>query len=164
VNQLCNPETASLVLGSARHLHQSGSWFVRILLLMPDHLHALAAFPLEKEMTSVIPLWKGFLARMAGVRWQRGFFDHRIRNDKEWEAKAEYIRMNPARAGLIADPKNWPYVWEPKQFGPVAGVADHSVCTDGRDARPYHVPPERPSSERRRGPPDRHDGKLRLAP
>jgi len=145
VNQLCNPETASIVLGSARHRHELGDWFVRILLLMPDHMHMLAAFPPNKGMVSIISLWKGYLARMAGVRWQKGFFDHRIRNDKEWDAKAGYIRMNPVRAGIIADSKDWPYVWEPEQSCPVMAAAGPIVRTDGRPARPYLRTPENPA-------------------
>ena len=114
MNQLCNPETSALALGSARHRHAAGDWFALLFLLMPDHLHALVAFPPHKAMVEVVPLWKGYLARMAGIRWQRGFFDHRLRCAESWEAKALYIRMNPVRAGLIANPENWPYQWQPK--------------------------------------------------
>jgi REP element-mobilizing transposase RayT len=113
-NQLCNPETAALVLGSAKHCHFKGDWFVRTFLLMPDHLHALLAFPPGRDMKKVVPAWKKYLARLYGIRWQRGFFDHRIRNIEAWDAKARYIRLNPVRAGLIADPRNWPYKWEPR--------------------------------------------------
>jgi REP element-mobilizing transposase RayT len=114
VNHLCNPETAEFVLGSARHRHFKGDWFARIVLLMPDHLHALLAFPPGDRMADVIWKWKSYLARLYGIRWQRGFFDHRIRNPGAWDSKALYIRMNPVRAGLITDPRNWPYQWEPR--------------------------------------------------
>jgi REP element-mobilizing transposase RayT len=81
---------------------------------MPDHLHALLAFPRDKQMSNVISLWKGYLARMVGIRWQRGFFDHRIKSADSWDSTAQYIRMNPVRAELTTDSKNWPYKWEAK--------------------------------------------------
>jgi len=39
-NQLCHPETAASVLESARGYHEGGRWWCRVILLMPDHLHA----------------------------------------------------------------------------------------------------------------------------
>src|SRR5690606_27659041 len=44
-DDLVRPDTAKAVLSAAEHYHLSGRWHMRILLLMPDHLHALAAFP-----------------------------------------------------------------------------------------------------------------------
>lgn len=34
-------------------------------------------------------------------RWQRDFFDHRLRSIESAAEKAQYIRMNPVRAGLV---------------------------------------------------------------
>ena len=80
---------------------------------MPDHLHAIVACPREEDLAKVVTAWKRFTAREAGVIWQRGFFDHRLRSDESLEEKARYIRMNPVRKGLVADPETWPYIWIP---------------------------------------------------
>jgi REP element-mobilizing transposase RayT len=80
---------------------------------MPDHVHALLSFPPEKPMERVIAQWKEYVAKQAGIRWQRDFFDHRLRSDEQWEAKAAYIEMNPVRKGLVSEAKDWPYVWRP---------------------------------------------------
>ena len=112
-NQLCNPAVSAAIFDTIKHRHNIGEWFARLVLLMPDHLHALVAFPAEREMEKVIRLWKGFLARQQGIRWQRDFFDHRLRSDESWEEKAHYIRMNPVRAGLVSAATAWPYIWEP---------------------------------------------------
>jgi len=85
---------------------------------MPDHLHMLLAFPHDREMKKTVTDWKSMLARKAGLGWQRDFFDHRTRNHENWEEKAEYIRQNPVRAGLIDRPENWRFVWEPSLGGP----------------------------------------------
>ncbi len=85
---------------------------------MLDRLHMLVAFPLGQDMAKVITDWKSLLARRTGVAWQRDFFDHRIRSGESWEQKADYIRLNPVRASLVARPEDWKFVWEPKDGGP----------------------------------------------
>ena len=90
-----------------------GDWYVQLLLLMPDHLHGLVSFPEDRAMKSVISSWKEFLARKAGVSWQRDFFDHRVRDDESFLEKANYIRMNPVRKNLVAEAGLWPFVWQP---------------------------------------------------
>ena len=78
---------------------------------MPDHLHALISFPPEALMEKTVRDWKRYVAKETGIRWQDGFFDHRLRSDASFEEKVGYIRMNPVRAGLVLRMKDWPYVW-----------------------------------------------------
>jgi adenylate kinase family enzyme len=62
-------------------------------------------------MSDVLSCWKRFVARKTGIEWQKGFFDHRLRQDESLEEKTQYIRMNPVRAGLVQRPEDWPHVW-----------------------------------------------------
>jgi len=39
-------------------------------------------------------------------------FDRLLRSDESLSAKWEYIRQNPVRAGLVADPDEWPYQYQ----------------------------------------------------
>lgn len=41
--------------------------------------------------------------------WQRGFFDHVIRNDKDLQENLDYIAMNPVRKGYVSQPYFYPY-------------------------------------------------------
>lgn len=112
VNHLCVEEVAKQVIESVQFRHNRGDWFVHLWLLMPDHVHALLSFPRDKSMRAIVAKWKELVAKKAGVRWQRDFFDHRLRGDESYVEKASYIRMNPVRQGLVAKPEDWPYVWE----------------------------------------------------
>ncbi len=78
---------------------------------MPDHLHALLAFPRESGMAVVIRNWKRGAARIQGVHWQDNFFDHRIRSKAEAQEKWLYMRRNPVVKGLCAKEEDWPYWW-----------------------------------------------------
>src|SRR4029453_6454760 len=67
---------------------------------MPDHLHAIIAFPRDPGMETTVKNWKKFAAGKHGVDWQRDFFDHRLRDHHELDEKSSYILMNPVRKGL----------------------------------------------------------------
>ncbi|MCP5541385.1 MAG: hypothetical protein H7A52_14680 [Akkermansiaceae bacterium] len=103
---------ADAVLSAARHYHEleNPRWFAHILLLMPDHLHAIMSFPPEAKMKATLKAWKGFLKRNHGVVWQGDFFDHRLRDEDSFHEKFQYIRMNPVRKGLCHEPGEWPHV------------------------------------------------------
>jgi putative transposase len=44
--------------------------------------------------------------------WQRGFFDHLIRNTERYAQKWDYVRENPVRAGLVSTTEDWPFQGE----------------------------------------------------
>ena len=54
--------------------------------------------------------WKRWLATRHSIVWQDGFFDHRLRSLESAVEKANYIRLNPVRAGLVEHASDWPYV------------------------------------------------------
>ena len=41
--------------------------------------------------------------------WQRGFFDHVIRNEKDLNDNLNYIAFNPVHAGYVTEPFFYPY-------------------------------------------------------
>jgi putative transposase len=110
VPPLVEPAVANALLASAEFYHSTGRWFSRLFLLMPDHLHALIAFPRDSDMRFVVGRWKAWHTRNTGVLWQDNFFDHRIRNQRELHLKAEYIRQNPVVKGLCRSPGEWPWL------------------------------------------------------
>ena len=112
---VCLPETATVIFDAAKHYHHQLRWQVHLLLLMPDHLHALISFPKIESMEKVVRAWKHYLSKQHDIEWQRDYFDHRLRNDESHEEKAAYIRLNPVRTNLVATPGQWPYVWDPSQ-------------------------------------------------
>ena len=113
VNSLCTTQRAAAIFKSAEIYESPGKWSVRIMLLMPDHLHALVDFPFWGDTGHIVGGWKRFLTNHEGLTFQREFFDHRLRKRESHDEKWKYIKMNPVRAGLTHDPEAWPYVYEP---------------------------------------------------
>jgi putative transposase len=84
-------------------------------VIMPDHVHLFARGGREYPLTQWMRLLKRSLS--AGIatappHWQKGFFDHLIRHSESYSEKWEYVRQNPAHAGLVEDPKEWPWQGE----------------------------------------------------
>ncbi len=104
--------------GVAPHLWEEWLGYARLgrchpalFVVMHDHVHGLFFFPPAETMQNVVSAWKRLTARRYGIRWQRDFFDHRIRNEAEYTEKSSCIRMNPVRKGFAGTPGAWPYAW-----------------------------------------------------
>ena len=41
--------------------------------------------------------------------WQERYYEHIIRDEKDWLAKMEYIKFNPIKHNLVEDIKDWKY-------------------------------------------------------
>ena len=117
-----------------------------LFLVMSDHVHGLFRFPADESMQKVVAAWKRVPSRRHGVRWQRDFFDHRIRNEEERMEKSDYIVMNPVRKGLVEDPSQWPFVWRESDLdrGRAVGASlpeeSFPNAMEGRDASTKRPP------------------------
>jgi len=76
-------------------------------VVMPNHVHLLAAFPDEEAMLQQCDSWKHYTAaqinRRLGWRgrfWQTDGFDHLVRSQAQFEYLRRYIGENPSRARL----------------------------------------------------------------
>ena len=83
--------------------------------VMPDHVHWLFSLGSVEDLSSVVRYFKGRSARrIDGLYWQRGFYDHAVRDDEGLRQIARYIVANPVRAGLVGwvgDYPHWDAAW-----------------------------------------------------
>lgn len=110
-NQLCLPDISAKLKNAVFYYQQQQVWWIHLLLFMPDHLHAVISFNRDPGMKKAVAQWKRYTAGSFPVKWQRGFFDHRLRKTESFLEKADYIRNNPVRAGFVKTPADWPYCW-----------------------------------------------------
>jgi putative transposase len=64
----------------------------------------------DAKLSNLVRDFKRIAARKGRIKWQRNFFDHRLRHDESETEKYEYIRQNPVRAGLVREDDEWPHV------------------------------------------------------
>ncbi len=116
-NQLANKTISEAVVEALEFRVKRSLLYPHLVLLMPDHLHAILGSnetltSLEKAVSS----FKQTLAQRHRINWQKGFFDHRLRNDDAYEEKANYILQNPVRAKLCENADDWPHRWFASDF------------------------------------------------
>jgi hypothetical protein len=138
-------------LESAAVYEQLGHWYLWLVVVMPDHLHLIATFNLDRTIQSTVKAWKSHQAKHLDIKWQSGFFEHRLRDGAEFEEKSHYLRWNPVRKGLVQSPDDWPFVLDRIALGranpPGEPGSNESRLRLGRDASPYPsavVPPTPP--------------------
>jgi REP element-mobilizing transposase RayT len=111
---LRRPEIADLVAGAAKFFHEQ-RYHLREWVVMPNHVHGIV-WPMPDHLVGeIVKSWKQFTSlrarRMLGLNderfWQPESYDHWIRDDEERARIARYIRNNPVKAGLCAQPEDW---------------------------------------------------------
>ena len=110
LNQFARPDCWKAVSAAANHLSSLHLCSPLLLLAMPDHLHMIVLIPSRLPIATFVTRFKRASGYGLDIRWQRGAFDHRIRNDDSYREKWAYVIANPVRAGLVASAELWPYV------------------------------------------------------
>ena len=105
---LRRPELARIV-GDALLAFDGDRYVVTDFVVMPNHVHVLAAFADENCLVTQPAAWKRFTARKinetlgrTGRFWQVEQFDHLVRCEAEFVQIRDYIAENPIKARLPA--------------------------------------------------------------
>jgi putative transposase len=99
------------------------------IVLLPDHLHTVWTLPrgdsnyptrwrrIKEEFTQSYlaaggsEVWQTRSRREHAQRgiWQRRYWEHTIRDQRDLERACDYIHWNPKKHGLVTSIKDWPY-------------------------------------------------------
>jgi putative transposase len=107
---LSEPALGCAILSAAHRLTREGVWYLRCATVMPDHLHLLIVLGERIGLHDAIRLFKGRLApvlRVAKLRWQRTYFERRLRMGEDRLPIFLYIYLNAYRAGLVTRDEKW---------------------------------------------------------
>src|SRR5256714_3096294 len=111
-NQLAVPKIGEPLMNTIRHRNERQIWYAHVAVIMPDHVHLVLGFPdRERRIEVIVSKWKEWTAKLLGIRWQRDFFEHRLRREESFREKADYVLANPVRAGLVDRAEDWPYTF-----------------------------------------------------
>ena len=84
-----------------------------LVCLMPDHLHMIV----EVKSVGLIELVQRLKSNSTaiyraktgkGTLWQQSFYDHGLRESRDFESAVEYILFNPVRAELAESWEDYP--------------------------------------------------------
>jgi putative transposase len=82
---------------------------------MPDHVHFLLLGDRDdSDLRAFVRSWNtqtGFAWRRnhTGHLWQRGYYERVMRSDVSIYFAAQYVVMNPVRAGMVDKPENYEF-------------------------------------------------------
>ena len=83
---------------------------------MPEHVHLLLTPANNVTLEHAVQLIKGGYSHALGAVlgrkreiWQRGFTDHRIRDDHDFLNHRNYIHQNPVERRFVSDPREYRY-------------------------------------------------------
>ena len=112
--QLRQPGLAQMVQDNL-WFHDGKAYRLLAWVIMPNHLHVLAE--MWKPLGVVLRNWKSYTASEANkicgtagdTFWQADYFDRYIRDREHHRRVVTYIENNPAKAGLVREPAQWPW-------------------------------------------------------
>lgn len=77
---------------------------------MPDHLHFLLSLKEVGNISIIMRDFKSHTAQMInkllkrkGRLWQQGFYDHVIRDERDFIKRIDHIHKNPLTSALVKD-------------------------------------------------------------
>ncbi len=113
-------ENAQIFLNALDWLVEKGYIDLHFCIVMPDHVHLVFQLTGDKTLAEVLKTLKQFTGRRIRQRigiknsiWQDQYYDHLIRKDESLYKIIEYCWYNPVRAGIVDNPKEYPY-WKSK--------------------------------------------------
>ncbi|MFV0665745.1 REP-associated tyrosine transposase [Denitromonas sp.] len=96
---------------AVRRVQQARPLRIDAWVVLPDHLHAIWTLP--EGDADYSSRWreikKAFTRAVGGSAWQRGFWEHTLRDERDYTAHVDYVHINPLKHGLVERVRDWPY-------------------------------------------------------
>ena len=107
---------------------QNYAYTIDAIVILPDHIHMVITLTNAKDYPKIIRSIKQYFSKRCDPKyyahykqsksrntegylpvWQKRFFEHTIRNEKDLQMTLEYMVNNPVKHGLVEDKSDWPY-------------------------------------------------------
>jgi putative transposase len=95
------------------------------IVVLPDHLHSVWTLPeddadfalrwrlIKTAFSRGLPAGERISPSRAGKAergiWQRRYWEHTLRDERDFERHIDYIHFNPVKHGHVTRVKDWPY-------------------------------------------------------
>jgi putative transposase len=118
-------ERVEILREAVRYVKQRRPFEILGWVVLPEHMHAIWTLPEEdSDYSTRWRLIKHHFSRFIepqelpspskqrkGERgiWQRRFWEHQIRDEKDLQSHLDYVHINPVKHGYVARASDWPY-------------------------------------------------------
>jgi putative transposase len=107
-----NEHSIVLLRDAFRREQQRRPFAIEAAIVLPDHLHFLLRLPVGD--TDYPGRWRDIKKRVSrqlplrGQKiWQRRYWEHTIRDERDWCNHLDYIHYNPVKHGYAGSPADW---------------------------------------------------------
>jgi putative transposase len=114
-----------LLRNAIKIVKENHPFTVNAIVVLPDHLHCIWTLPeldcnyskrwmlikryFSLEISKTENINQARLKKRERGIWQRRFWEHVIRDERDYLNHIEYIHINPIKHGYVKDVKDWPY-------------------------------------------------------
>ena len=126
---LCNDDIRLALREAIISTRKAYPFAIDAWVLMPDHLHCIWTLPEgDTNFTTRWAMIKRFVTKQCAEKyqrdewlnksrskrkestlWQRRFWEHVIRDEKDYQRHFDYIHFNPVKHGYVSAVKDWEY-------------------------------------------------------
>lgn len=108
-----------------RKVRLANPFHIDAWMVLPDHMHCIWTMPegdsdyparwkaikiaFAKTIPRTEPISDKRLNRGERGIWQRRYWEHTIRDERDYAAHMDYIHFNPVKHGHVAKVADWPY-------------------------------------------------------
>jgi putative transposase len=124
---LCDPDNLELLRTAFKLVKTRHPFTIDALVLLPEHLHCIWTLPPGDDDYSM--RWNGIKGhfsrhcsgnykiapsasqqrKRAQTLWQPRFWEHQIRDERDYQKHCDYIHWNPVKHGLVGRVGDWPH-------------------------------------------------------
>jgi putative transposase len=126
---LCDENVRGALRGGIQSTRKIHPFTIDAWVLLPDHLHCVWTLPQDDSNFAIRwAMIKRFVSKRCGPElnrdewkneskrkrrestiWQRRFWEHIIRDERDFEKHVDYIHYNPVKHNLVHRAVDWPY-------------------------------------------------------
>jgi REP-associated tyrosine transposase len=118
-------ENLGLLRSAFRYARDRHPFTIDAVVVLPDHLHTIWSLPegdcdfalrwrliksvFSRELPRGEPIPESRSNKGERGIWQRRYWEHTLRDERDLERHVDYIHFNPVKHGLVGRVRDWPY-------------------------------------------------------
>jgi putative transposase len=117
-------EHVEALRAAMRETRLSHPFTIDAVVVLPDHLHVVMTLPdgdadypnrwrlIKRRFTDEVMKSGTAIARHRNgepALWQRRYWEHTIRDDRDFARHVDYVHFNPVKHGLVGRVSDWPH-------------------------------------------------------
>ena len=121
-------DNIELLRDSFRYSKSKYQYTINAIVILPEHLHIIITPNIAQEYSLIIKDTKSYFSKHCEEKyyshlyqsvsrikqgykpiWQKRFYEHTIRDERDYKIRLDYIHFNPIKHKLVDRVKDWKY-------------------------------------------------------